>query len=170
MNAQKETTNTAASASEANKPDPTSDLPQAAPPISSAQQERLERDLFARASHISREDEKVVAEQLPEKMSQVLESAHKRLPAVKNMLGKVKTLYAMMRDKDFSMAWTSKTLVIAGLLYFISPIDLLPDYIPVLGYIDDAFVISLVMNAVATEIERYGEYIGQKPKGDNVSH
>jgi uncharacterized membrane protein YkvA (DUF1232 family) len=60
------------------------------------------------------------------------------------------------------MAWTSKTLVIAGLLYFISPIDLLPDYIPVLGYIDDAFVISLVMNAVATEIERYGEYIGRK--------
>jgi uncharacterized membrane protein YkvA (DUF1232 family) len=161
MNAQQENAD-AASAQARKPPSDQSGSPTASATISSAQQELLERELFARASHISREDEKVVAEQLPEKMSQVLESAHRRLPAVKNMLGKVKTLYAMMRDKDFSMAWTSKTLVIAGLLYFISPIDLLPDYIPVLGYIDDAFVISLVMNAVATEIERYGEYIGRK--------
>jgi uncharacterized membrane protein YkvA (DUF1232 family) len=161
MNAQQENAD-AASAQARKPPSDQSGSPTASATISSAQQELLERELFARASHISREDEKVVAEQLPEKMSQVLESAHRRLPAVKNMLGKVKTLYAMMRDKDFSMAWTSKTLVIAGLLYFISPIDLLPDYIPALGYIDDAFVISLVMNAVATEIERYGEYIGRK--------
>ena len=55
-------------------------------------------------------------------------------------------LYAMLRDKEFAMAWSSKTMVIAGLLYFISPIDLLPDYIPILGYIDDAFVMSVVMN------------------------
>ncbi len=128
-------------------------------PISDAQQARLEQDLFDRAKNVKREDEKVVVEELPDKMAQVLNSVNERLPVVKSMIGKVKTLYAMMRDKEFAMAWSSKTMVIAGLLYFISPVDLLPDFIPILGYVDDAFVISLVMNALGSEIERYQEYI-----------
>jgi uncharacterized membrane protein YkvA (DUF1232 family) len=131
-------------------------------PISEAQQARLEQDLFNRAKNVSREDEKVVVEELPDKMAQVLNSVHERMPVVKSMLGKVKTLYAMMRDKEFAMAWSSKTMVIAGLLYFISPVDFLPDVIPVLGYIDDAFVISLVMNALTSEIEKYQNFIAEK--------
>jgi uncharacterized membrane protein YkvA (DUF1232 family) len=131
-------------------------------PISEAQQARLEENLFNRAKNVSREDEKVVVEELPDKMAQVLNSVHERMPVVKSMIGKVKTLYAMMRDKEFAMAWSSKTMVIAGLLYFISPVDFLPDVIPVLGYIDDAFVISLVMNALTSEIEKYQGYIAQK--------
>ncbi len=131
-------------------------------PISAEQQKRLEQELFERAQNVSREDEKVVVEELPEKVAKVLDSVNQRLPIVKNLLNKVKTLYAMLRDKEFAMAWSSKTMVIAGLLYFISPIDLLPDYIPILGYIDDAFVMSVVMNAVASEIERYKAYAEQK--------
>jgi uncharacterized membrane protein YkvA (DUF1232 family) len=128
-------------------------------PISAEEQQRLEQELFSRAKNVSREDEKVVVEELPEKVAKVLDSVNQRLPIVKNLLTKVKMLYAMLRDKDFAMAWSSKTMVIAGLLYFISPIDLLPDYIPILGYIDDAFVMSVVMNAIASEIERYKAYI-----------
>lgn len=138
-------------------------------PISNEQQARLEQDLFDRAKNVKREDEKVVVEELPDKMAQVLNSVHERLPVVKSMLGKIKTLYAMMRDKEFAMAWSSKTLVIAGLLYFISPVDLLPDVIPVLGYIDDAFVISLVMNALTSEIERYQDFIASKRGLKSVS-
>ncbi|MBL7992707.1 MAG: DUF1232 domain-containing protein [Candidatus Kapabacteria bacterium] len=138
-------------------------------PISAEQQQRLEQELFERAKNVSREDEKVVVEELPEKVAKVLDSVNQRLPIVKNLLGKVKTLYAMLRDKEFAMAWSSKTMVIAGLLYFISPIDLLPDYIPILGYIDDAFVMSVVMNAMASEIERYKAYMEQKSFGKIAS-
>ncbi len=138
-------------------------------PISAEQQKRLEQELFERAKNVSREDEKVVVEELPEKVAKVLDSVNQRLPIVKNLLGKVKMLYAMLRDKEFAMAWSSKTMVIAGLLYFISPIDLLPDYIPILGYIDDAFVMSVVMNAMASEIERYKAYMEQKTIGKIAS-
>lgn len=138
-------------------------------PISEAQQARLEQELFDRAKNVKREDEKVVVEELPDKMAKVLNSVHERIPVVKSMIGKVKTLYAMMRDKEFAMAWSSKTMVIAGLLYFISPIDVLPDVIPILGYIDDAFVVSLVMNALTSEIERYQEHIAQKRGLKSVS-
>jgi uncharacterized membrane protein YkvA (DUF1232 family) len=131
-------------------------------PISGADQKRLEEELFNRAKNVKREDEKVVMDELPGKMAGVLQSVNQRVPMVKNLLNKVKTLFAMLRDKNFAMAWSNKTMVIAGLLYFISPIDFLPDYIPLLGYIDDAFVVSIVMNALTSEIDRYQAYIAEK--------
>ncbi|HXB29373.1 MAG TPA: DUF1232 domain-containing protein [Puia sp.] len=53
-------------------------------------------------------------------------------------------LYYGLRDK--------RTAVIAGLpviisvIYLLSPIDLIPDFIPFFGYIDDFIVISLLLN------------------------
>lgn len=41
-------------------------------------------------------------------------------------------------------------IVILGLLYVISPIDLLPDVIPVLGWCDDLGVIGFVIKALVT--------------------
>jgi uncharacterized membrane protein YkvA (DUF1232 family) len=42
--------------------------------------------------------------------------------------------------------------VVAGLLYFISPIDLVPDFILGLGFIDDAAVLALVVKRLRAEI------------------
>lgn len=43
----------------------------------------------------------------------------------------------------------------AALIYFVSPIDLIPDVIPVLGYIDDAAIFKLVMKAFHLDLDRY---------------
>ena len=42
-----------------------------------------------------------------------------------------------------------KAVCIGALLYFISPIDLIPDHIPVVGYLDDLAVLSIAVNVVA---------------------
>ena len=34
------------------------------------------------------------------------------------------------------------------LAYLLSPIDLIPDFVPVIGYADDAFIVSLVLRSV----------------------
>ncbi|MGB2671254.1 MAG: DUF1232 domain-containing protein [Candidatus Acidiferrum sp.] len=44
---------------------------------------------------------------------------------------------------------------IAALIYFAEPFDLIPDPIPVLGYLDDAAVITAVVRANLTEISRF---------------
>jgi uncharacterized membrane protein YkvA (DUF1232 family) len=45
--------------------------------------------------------------------------------------------------------------IVAGLLYFISPLDLIPDFIAGLGFVDDALILSLVYKQVSKDLEKY---------------
>lgn len=55
--------------------------------------------------------------------------------------------------KDYN---TSKlVLIIAGLIYVVSPLDLIPDWLPVGGFLDDIMVIRFVFSTVKEELERY---------------
>ncbi len=48
-------------------------------------------------------------------------------------------------------AW-AKAVIVAALGYFISPIDVIPDFIPVVGYADDLGVLVAAVGTVATYI------------------
>jgi uncharacterized membrane protein YkvA (DUF1232 family) len=45
----------------------------------------------------------------------------------------------------------SKAVAIGALIYFVSPIDLIPDHIAVVGYLDDFAVLSLAVNTIQAE-------------------
>jgi len=45
--------------------------------------------------------------------------------------------------------------IVAGLLYFLSPVDLFPDFMLGFGLIDDVFIIGLVLKQVAIDLEKY---------------
>jgi uncharacterized membrane protein YkvA (DUF1232 family) len=42
----------------------------------------------------------------------------------------------------------------AAMLYLASPIDLVPDFIPFLGYLDDVLVAALIVDAIVTYVDR----------------
>ena len=48
--------------------------------------------------------------------------------------------------------------VLSALIYFLAPIDLVPDFIPLAGYIDDMAVLGLCMNMVSIDIETYEKW------------
>ena len=53
----------------------------------------------------------------------------------------VHALYLAARDPR--VPWYAKALAIAVAAYAASPIDLIPDFIPVLGYLDDLIIVPL---------------------------
>lgn len=55
--------------------------------------------------------------------------------------------------KDYSM--TALITLVAGMVYVVSPIDIIPDFIPVVGFTDDITVFLFVLKSVNDELERY---------------
>ena len=53
----------------------------------------------------------------------------------------VHALYLASRDPR--VPWYAKVLAVAVAGYALSPIDLIPDFIPVLGYLDDVIIVPL---------------------------
>jgi uncharacterized membrane protein YkvA (DUF1232 family) len=56
---------------------------------------------------------------------------------------KIQTLALAYACRDPRTPWYAKALGVAVVAYALSPIDLIPDFIPVLGYLDDLLLIPL---------------------------
>jgi uncharacterized membrane protein YkvA (DUF1232 family) len=46
-------------------------------------------------------------------------------------------------------------IIIAALIYFISPFDVIPDSVPILGNIDDAMVVRLALESVRADLDTF---------------
>jgi len=57
-----------------------------------------------------------------------------------------------------SVPWKSIVIAIAGLFYFLDPIDIIPDFIPVIGYLDDGVVLAFVARAIHSDLEKFREW------------
>lgn len=61
--------------------------------------------------------------------------------------------------KDYrAIPWKSLVSVVAALLYFVSPVDLLPDLIPLIGFVDDAAVVAFVLKSLKTDIDAFRDW------------
>ncbi len=58
----------------------------------------------------------------------------------RNAEGEAHAVY--LASKDRRVPWYAKFLAACVLAYLFSPIDLIPDFIPVIGYLDDLIIVS----------------------------
>ena len=72
---------------------------------------------------------------------------------IKKIWDDIQALWAMVKDP--TAAWKSKAVAIGALLYLVSPIDLIPDVIPVLGLTDDVGVIAAAVASLSYELKKY---------------
>ena len=80
-----------------------------------------------------------------------LEKFGKKLSFARDLLA----LYQYMLDKNVS--WHRKSIVVGALIYFIAPIDTIPDIAPLIGYLDDLGVITAVLKFLGSELIPYYE-------------
>jgi uncharacterized membrane protein YkvA (DUF1232 family) len=59
-----------------------------------------------------------------------------------------------------NIPWRTIALVVAAILYFINPFDIIPDFIPFLGYTDDAIAFAAVFKSAQTDLYDYCKWKG----------
>jgi uncharacterized membrane protein YkvA (DUF1232 family) len=76
-----------------------------------------------------------------------------------------------LASRDPRVPWYAKAIAVAVAAYALSPIDLIPDFIPVIGYLDDLIivplgiwlVVSLIPSHVMAECRARANEAGQRP-------
>jgi len=68
-------------------------------------------------------------------------------------------LLDILRDKTFRIDSSTYLAIAGALAYVVLPLDLIPDFIPGVGFIDDIFVIGYVLKNLSDEIDRYKKHI-----------
>lgn len=97
---------------------------------------------------LTHEEEKELSDNLDKKIKSSRKSVFK-------ILAHLKALKKYMLDKD--VKWVRKSVVVAAVLYFITPIDAVPDIAPFIGFLDDFGVIAWTIRFLGSEIKDYYE-------------
>jgi uncharacterized membrane protein YkvA (DUF1232 family) len=61
--------------------------------------------------------------------------------------------YHQLEYRDISAQ--NLLVIVAAMIYFVSPFDVIPDSVPILGNIDDAFVVRLAMKSVSADLDAF---------------
>jgi len=108
---------------------------------------------YAEAEELLRDEDKM------ERFLQRLEKKLRVIPVAGNKLSEVPIMVSLVRNyvkKEYQdIPIGSIIAIISALIYFVSPLDVVPDSIPVLGYFDDAAVVAACWNLVETDVEEY---------------
>ncbi len=105
----------------------------------------------------------------PQKSKELLDKAYKKTGSYEESSGPlsdfwrdIKTLMRLLRAylrKDYTrIGWGSIITVIAAIIYFVSPIDLVPDWFPLAGFVDDAAVVVFVIAQLRSELTRFTQW------------
>ena len=122
--------------------------------------DRLSRSRHPRGfDRFEREAEDVVED--PSRVRSVVSKAAEKIDEYRSVIGRIGAdLPVLLR---LARAWSSGeyrrvpikaiVLIVAAALYFVNPLDLIPDFLPVIGYLDDAAVVGYVLRTLQQELE-----------------
>lgn len=69
------------------------------------------------------------------------------------VFGRMIKAYAIGEYRD--IPWRSILLIVAAVIYFVNPLDLVPDIIPITGLTDDFAILVWIYNTLSNEIDKF---------------
>lgn len=88
------------------------------------------------------------------------------IPGIKESRSQVEVVYRMLKahlNNEYKGVSTRTVgMLVLGLLYFVLPVDFIPDFIPVVGYIDDLTVLLAIFKSLNSDIDKFLEWESTK--------
>jgi len=134
----------------------------------------MDKSNIIRQEDIIGEIEKKADEIKPPKIDELLKeevrikvkSNKLNLKKFTQFLQNLKLATEMLRDyrakKYTNTPWRSIALLAAGIVYFLNPFDIVPDFFPIIGFTDDAVVLAAVFKSLRSDLKKYCDWKGYR--------
>ncbi|NLE26127.1 MAG: DUF1232 domain-containing protein [Clostridiaceae bacterium] len=97
-----------------------------------------------------------------ERFVQRLENKLKLIPGIGKFLSDIACMVSLVRSyikKEYTdIPMGTIISIVSVLLYIVSPIDLVPDVIPGIGYLDDIAILALSLKLIHSDVEEYKKW------------
>ena len=94
-------------------------------------------------------------------LGEALKKAQRNRRPLRKVWGELQTLFRLVRawvkGEYRQVPWDTIVLAIGAIIYLVNPFDVIPDFIPVAGFLDDVVVIAFVVKSIHTDIEDFLE-------------
>jgi len=81
------------------------------------------------------------------------------------VFGRMIKAYALGEYRD--IPWKSIMLIVAAVIYFVNPLDLVPDIIPLTGLTDDFAILVWIYSTLSNEIDKFLEWEKNRPVNES---
>ncbi len=123
--------------------------------------EKARKEFEKIAKNLSKED-------IVELLSKKEEVESKIGGPLKKFVKEIELFFSLLKDfisgEYKEVPWFTITAIAAALIYLLSPIDLIPDFIPIIGLSDDAFVFYICLTLVEEDLEKYKRWKEERAK------
>ncbi len=124
--------------------------------LSDSDLEHFRQMMKAAVAHSRTLDPEIVVAKARETVDQMQQAdAH---DFAKERIANISALIDALQDEEWQVPEDERQEILTSLAYFSEPHDLVPDSIPVLGYIDDAIMIELVLNEMSQDLDAYKQF------------
>lgn len=127
------------------------------------------RDAKANAAEYARD---------PARLQTLLDRARRKASAQQRRLAEVwdalmaamRLLRAYARGEYRDIPWPSLLSIIATIIYFVTPLDLIPDFLLAFGLLDDAALIGWILTSLKGDIDRFVDWERTQAGEDDAGH
>lgn len=112
-------------------------------------------NLYRQAERLISSEKSVISRFLDEAFLKIGESTEYFYKFQDSLIALVRMMRTWVKGDYQNISTKSIIAVVVALLYFVNPLDLIPDFIPIIGQVDDIFILGYLIKTVNKELDRF---------------